>query len=99
MGVSAGGPAWEDAREHSTCLPNPPHATRPPTLPEQVDVLLAQPLRLGAMAEEGRIDLSHVRLLVLDEADKLFDMGFTEQVGSLRLVWTVSPPWLGLGLD
>ena len=46
----------------------------------QVDVLLAQPLRLGAMADEGRIDLSHVRLLVLDEADKLFDMGFTEQV-------------------
>lgn len=46
-----------------------------------MDVLLAQPLRLGAMAEEGRIDLSHVRMLVLDEADKLFDMGFTEQVG------------------
>lgn len=45
-----------------------------------MDVLLAQPLRLGAMADEGRIDLSHVRLLVLDEADKLFDMGFTEQV-------------------
>lgn len=44
-------------------------------------MLLAQPLRLGAMAEEGRIDLSHVRMLVLDEADKLFDMGFTEQVG------------------
>lgn len=49
----------------------------------KVDVLLAQPLRLGAMAEEGRIDLSHVRLLVLDEADKLFDMGFTEQIDSV----------------
>jgi hypothetical protein len=45
-----------------------------------VDVLMAQPLRLGAMAEEGKVDLSSVRLLVLDEADKLFDMGFTEQV-------------------
>jgi hypothetical protein len=41
---------------------------------------MAQPLRLGVMAEEGKVDLSSVRLLVLDEADKLFDMGFTEQV-------------------
>ena len=48
----------------------------------QVDVLLAQPLRLGALADEGGVDLSGVRLLVLDEADKLFDMGFTEQVRS-----------------
>ena len=56
----------------------PCHTKRPPC--KQVDVLMAQPLRLGAMAEEGKVDLSSVRLLVLDEADKLFDMGFTEQV-------------------
>ena len=47
----------------------------------QVDILMAQPLRLGAMAEEGKIDLSSVRLLILDEADKLFELGFTEQAG------------------
>lgn len=47
----------------------------------QVDILLAQPLRLGAMAQEAKVDLSRVQLLVLDEADKLFGMGFTEQVG------------------
>lgn len=58
------------------------HRSHPPArCCPQVDVLLAQPLRLGAMAEEGKVDLSHVRLLILDEADKLFDMGFTEQVG------------------
>ena len=78
------------------CLPahgshkGPPSAARRPPpphpclcLPAQVDVLLAQPLRLGAMAEEGRLDLSGVRLLVLDEADKLFDLGFTRQVDAV----------------
>ncbi|KAL4438005.1 hypothetical protein ABPG77_004226 [Micractinium sp. CCAP 211/92] len=49
----------------------------------KVDILMAQPLRLGAMAEEGRVDLSACRLLVLDEADKLFDMGFTQQVDAV----------------
>lgn len=55
-------------------------------------MLLAQPLRLGAMADEGKVDLSGVRLLVLDEADKLFDMGFTEQVGSARASASPRPP-------
>ena len=44
------------------------------------------------MAEEGRIDLSHVRMLVLDEADKLFDMGFTEQVGLGGRICCMSRP-------
>ena len=66
--------------------------TRLPAPALQVDVLLAQPLRLGAMAEEGRVDLSSVRLLVLDEADKLFDMGFTEQVGG-------GGAWCALSID
>ena len=55
----------------------------------QVDILLAQPLRLGAMAQESKVDLSRVQLLVLDEADKLFGMGFTEQVGRERWRWSL----------
>lgn len=73
---------------HFPCTPQPtsplkPTLCSPMLLPfsPQVDVLLAQPLRLGAMAEEGKVDLSSVQLLILDEADKLFGMGFTEQVG------------------
>jgi len=46
----------------------------------KVDVLLATPLRLTKLAEEGRLDLSRAELLVLDEADRLFDLGFLEQV-------------------
>ncbi len=55
----------------------------PRSLCIKVDVLLGQPLRLGAMAEEGGLDLSGVRLLVLDEADKLFGLGFTEQIDAV----------------
>lgn len=46
----------------------------------KVDILLANPLRLESMAREGKIDLSTVETLILDEADKLFDMGFSEQI-------------------
>lgn len=49
----------------------------------KVDILLANPLRLGAMATEGAIDLSHVHTLILDEADKLFDLGFTPQIDAV----------------
>jgi ATP-dependent RNA helicase DDX52/ROK1 len=49
----------------------------------KVDILLANPLRLGTMSLEGKIDLSSVEILVLDEADKLFDMGFTPQVDAV----------------
>ena len=46
----------------------------------KVDILLANPLRLESMAREGKIHLGAVETLVLDEADKLFDMGFSEQI-------------------
>uniref|UniRef100_A0A6S8LCF8 RNA helicase n=1 Tax=Dunaliella tertiolecta TaxID=3047 RepID=A0A6S8LCF8_DUNTE len=49
----------------------------------KVDILLANPLRLATLADEGKIDLSHVRFLVLDEADKLFEMGFVEQIDAV----------------
>jgi ATP-dependent RNA helicase DDX52/ROK1 len=52
----------------------------------RVDLLLANPLRLGAMSAEGKVDLSRVRFLILDEADKLFDMGFTPQVRGLLII-------------
>ena len=49
----------------------------------KVDILLANPLRLGGMVQEGKIRLDHVRMLILDEADKLFDLGFTEQIDAV----------------
>ena len=46
----------------------------------KVDILLANPLRLESLTKNGTIDLSQVETLVLDEADKLFEMGFSEQI-------------------
>ena len=45
-----------------------------------VDVLVACPGRLLDLVGQGSIDLSHVEILVLDEADRMLDMGFIHDV-------------------
>ena len=54
-----------------------------------VDVVITTPLRLGhSLAAQGGVDLSGVTLLVLDEADKLLEAGFLEQVDTLLAACT-----------
>ena len=45
-----------------------------------VDILVATPGRLLDHANEKTVDLSHVEILVLDEADRMLDMGFIHDV-------------------
>ncbi|MFV0411729.1 MAG: DEAD/DEAH box helicase [Oscillospiraceae bacterium] len=45
-----------------------------------VDVLVATPGRLNDLIGQGYIDLSKVEIFVLDEADRMLDMGFVHDV-------------------
>jgi ATP-dependent RNA helicase RhlE len=50
--------------------------TQVKTLKKGVDVLVATPGRLLDLHGQGCVDLSNVKVLVLDEADRMLDMGF-----------------------
>ncbi len=48
-----------------------------------VDIVVGTPGRLLDLAARGSLDLSHVKVLVLDEADEMLDLGFLPDVERL----------------
>lgn len=59
------GMAWEN-QKHS--------------LEQGVDIIVATPGRLKALLQSGSINFEHLQHLVLDEADRMLDMGFFDDI-------------------
>ena len=51
-----------------------------------VDILVATPGRLLDHHGQGTLDLSHVQIFVLDEADRMLDMGFVHDIKKVLAV-------------
>jgi superfamily II DNA/RNA helicase len=52
-------------------------------LSQPVDIIVATPGRLMDHMERGQINFSRLEMLVLDEADRMLDMGFSEAVDTI----------------
>ncbi|MCM2352822.1 MAG: DEAD/DEAH box helicase [Pseudobdellovibrio sp.] len=53
-------------------------------LQDGLDVLIATPGRMFDLISQGHIDLSGIEILVLDEADQMLDLGFIEDIESIK---------------
>ena len=49
-------------------------------LKKGIDILIATPGRLGDLMQQRLVDLRHVEILTLDEADRMLDLGFIHAV-------------------
>jgi len=59
-------------------------------LQKGVDIFVGTPGRLLDFSQQGRLDLSKIGILVIDEADRLFDMGFLPDI---RRMLRKMPPY------
>ncbi len=60
-----------------------PYPLQNKLLSQPLEILVATPGRLIDHIERGRIDFSRLEMLVLDEADRMLDMGFLEDVETI----------------
>ncbi|MGD8559948.1 MAG: DEAD/DEAH box helicase [Gammaproteobacteria bacterium] len=61
-------------------MPYPPQIR---LLSRSLDVIIATPGRLIDHMNSGRVDLSQIKILILDEADRMLDMGFVNDVTAI----------------
>ena len=52
-------------------------------LQQGVDIIVATPGRLLDLIRQGHINLSHVEVLILDEGDRMLDMGFIHDIRTI----------------
>lgn len=67
----------------ATVVGGMPYGAQIKALSRRVDVLVATPGRLIDHLQAKRVNLSGVQTLVLDEADRMLDMGFIEEIESI----------------
>jgi superfamily II DNA/RNA helicase len=60
-----------------------PFGRQLPQVRKAVDIVIATPGRLKDHLDRGSVELKRVELLVLDEADRMLDMGFQEEIDSI----------------
>ncbi len=60
-----------------------PYGLQLKQLAQPVDLVVATPGRLMDHMERGRIDFSRLEVLVLDEADRMLDMGFIDDIEAI----------------
>ena len=60
-----------------------PYGLQLKRLSQPVDVVVATPGRLIDHLERGKIDFSRLEVLVLDEADRMLDMGFVDDIRAI----------------
>jgi superfamily II DNA/RNA helicase len=60
-----------------------PYPVQNRLLRQGIDVLVATPGRLLDHLQRGRIDFSRLEMLVLDEADRMLDMGFIDDIETI----------------
>jgi len=60
-----------------------PYPVQNRLLAQPLEVLVATPGRLNDLMRGGRIDFRRLELLVLDEADRMLDMGFIDEVETI----------------
>ncbi len=65
---------------HSVIFGGVPQKTQTDSLKRGVDILVATPGRLLDLVNQKFINLHHIELFVLDEADRMLDMGFIHDV-------------------
>ena len=66
-----------------TVLGGMPYFKQRKLLDAPLDILVATPGRLIDFMEQGKVDYSRLELLVLDEADRMLDMGFIKPVETI----------------
>ncbi len=63
-----------------------PYGPQLKSLSRPVDIVVATPGRLIDLMNRRNIDLSEVKFMVLDEADRMLDMGFVDEVNKIANV-------------